>query len=80
MNIERTRKLVVVGDGMCGKTSLLYSFMHHSFDPTHTPTIFDTYAANIEVDGKKVKENKIIFRQYQFYSFIDHFRSFRYCR
>ena len=61
MSIERTRKLVVVGDGMCGKTSLLYAFLHQAFDPTHTPTIFDTYASNIEVDGKKVKEHTIIF-------------------
>jgi small GTP-binding protein len=58
INIEKTRKLVVVGDGMCGKTSLLYAFMHQTFDPSHTPTIFDTYAANIEVDNKKVKENR----------------------
>jgi hypothetical protein len=28
--------------------------MHKTFDPSHTPTIFDTYAADIEVDGKKV--------------------------
>ncbi len=52
--IEKNRKLVVVGDGMCGKTSLLYAFMHKGFDPSHTPTIFETYALDIQVDGKKV--------------------------
>jgi len=57
MGIEKTRKLVVVGDGMCGKTSLLYAFMHKAFDPLHIPTIFDTYAADIEVDDKKVSQN-----------------------
>jgi GTPase SAR1 family protein len=54
ISIEKTRKLVVVGDGMCGKTCLLYAFMHKSFDPSHTPTIFDTYAIDIQVDEKKV--------------------------
>jgi Ras family protein A len=59
--IEKTRKLVVVGDGMCGKTCLLYAFMHETFDPLHTPTIFDAYAADIQVDGKRVSQYKIIF-------------------
>ena len=54
IDIEKTRKLVVVGDGMCGKTSLLYAFMYKEFNPAHTPTIFDTYAEDIQVDGKKV--------------------------
>lgn len=58
--IEKTRKLVVVGDGMCGKTSLLYAFIYKTFDPTHTPTIFDTYATETEVDGKKVSEGRSI--------------------
>lgn len=52
--IEKTRKLVVVGDGMCGKTSLLYAFIYKTFDPSHTPTIFDTYATDTEIDGRKV--------------------------
>jgi len=37
-----TRKLVVVGDGMTGKTCLLYAFKDDDFDPTHPPTIFET--------------------------------------
>ena len=56
MIIEKPRKLVVVGDGMCGKTSLLYTFIYQTFDATHTPTIFDTYATEIQINGKKVSE------------------------
>lgn len=54
MTNEKTRKLVVVGDGMCGKTCLLYASMHQTFDLLHTPTIFETYATDIQVDGKRV--------------------------
>jgi small GTP-binding protein len=64
MSVEKTRKLVVVGDGMCGKTSLLYAFMYKEFDPSHTPTIFDTYAADIQVDEKKVSGYIIIFQKH----------------
>ena len=54
-----TRKLVVVGDGMTGKTCLLYAFKDDDFDPTHPPTIFETYLAEIEIDGKTVSLLKI---------------------
>lgn len=53
---QKTRKLVVVGDGMAGKTCLLYAFKDDSFDPSHPPTIFDTYPAEVELDGKTVNE------------------------
>ena len=35
-------KLVVVGDGACGKTSLLMYFKTGRFNLLHEPTIFDT--------------------------------------
>jgi len=54
MTNEKARKLVVVGDGMCGKTCLLYASMYKTFHPLHTPTIFETYATEIQVDGKRV--------------------------
>lgn len=59
-SITKTRKLVVVGDGMAGKTCLLYSYIYKTFDTTHTPTIFDTYAADIEINGKKVSLFNIV--------------------
>lgn len=53
---QKTRKLVVVGDGMAGKTCLLYAFKDDTFDPTHPPTIFDTYLAEVELEGKNVSQ------------------------
>ncbi|CAF0921059.1 unnamed protein product [Rotaria sp. Silwood1] len=51
---EKNRKLVVVGDGMCGKTCLLYAFVYDTFDPDHVPTIFDTYATTIQIDDERI--------------------------
>ncbi|CAF4927139.1 unnamed protein product, partial [Rotaria magnacalcarata] len=53
-NIRKSRKLVIVGDGMCGKTCLLFAFKDDRFIPTHDATIFDTYVADIQVDGKTI--------------------------
>ena len=52
--IRKNKKLVIVGDGMCGKTCLLFAFKDDRFIPTHDATIFDTYVADIRVDGKIV--------------------------
>ncbi|CAF1223575.1 unnamed protein product [Rotaria sordida] len=51
-SIRKHRKLVIVGDGMCGKTCLLFAFKDDRFIPTHDATIFDTYVADIQVDGR----------------------------
>ena len=48
------KKLVVVGDGECGKTSLLITFAKDEFPETYDPTVFETYVADIEVDGRPV--------------------------
>ncbi|AOW02815.1 small GTPase superfamily [Yarrowia lipolytica] len=48
------RKLVIVGDGACGKTSLLCVFTMGSFPSKYTPTVFDNYVADCRVDGKSV--------------------------
>ncbi|CAF1075437.1 unnamed protein product [Adineta ricciae] len=53
-SIQKSRKLVVVGDGMCGKTCLLFAFKDDEFTADHVPTVFDTYVAEIEVDNKTV--------------------------
>ncbi len=55
--MRRNKKLVIVGDGMCGKTCLLFAFKDDRFIPTHDATIFDTYVADIQVDGKTVRED-----------------------
>jgi small GTP-binding protein len=55
-SIRKNKKLVIVGDGMCGKTCLLFAFKDDRFITNHDATIFDTYVADIHVDGKTVKK------------------------
>ncbi|XP_004083500.1 rho-related GTP-binding protein RhoB [Oryzias latipes] len=47
------KKLVVVGDGACGKTCLLIVFSRDEFPEVYVPTVFETYVADIEVDNNK---------------------------
>jgi len=49
------KKLVVVGDGECGKTCLLIVFSKDEFPYEYVPTIFETYVANIEVDKQPIE-------------------------
>src|SRR5438045_1789651 len=49
------RKLVIVGDGACGKTSLLIVFCKGTFPEMYVPTVFETYFSTITVDGKTIE-------------------------
>lgn len=49
------RKLVIVGDGACGKTSLLYVFTLGEFPTEYHPTVFENYVTDCRVDGKPVQ-------------------------
>ncbi|AFR95892.1 rho family, other [Cryptococcus neoformans C23] len=49
------RKLVIVGDGAAGKTSLLNVFAVGHFSESYEPTVFDNYVTEIELDGKPVQ-------------------------
>ncbi|XP_074050993.1 rho-related GTP-binding protein RhoB [Macrotis lagotis] len=49
------KKLVVVGDGACGKTCLLIVFSKDEFPEVYVPTVFENYVADIEVDGRQVE-------------------------
>ncbi|KAG0014262.1 GTP-binding protein Rho1 [Entomortierella chlamydospora] len=49
------RKLVIVGDGACGKTCLLVVFSIGEFPEIHVPTVFENYVTDVHVDGKAVE-------------------------
>jgi len=47
--------VVLVGDGGCGKTSLLYVFSRDEFPERYLPTVFETSVADIQVNGRTVE-------------------------
>ncbi|KAI7872921.1 small GTPase superfamily [Spinellus fusiger] len=49
------KKLVVCGDGTCGKTSLLNVFTSGLFPETYEPTVFENYVQEISIDGKNIE-------------------------
>ncbi len=55
------KKLVIVGDGACGKTCLLIVFSKDQFPEVYVPTVFENYVADIEVDGKQVIRRRLGF-------------------
>ncbi|KAI8638756.1 small GTPase superfamily [Parasitella parasitica] len=50
------KKLVVVGDGGCGKTSLLVVYQKKEFPQQYVPTVFENYIANVPLDNGKIVE------------------------
>lgn len=51
----RTKKIVVVGDGACGKTCLLVTFTESRFPEEYAPTIYETSEKIITVNDEEVK-------------------------
>ncbi|KAJ3994296.1 P-loop containing nucleoside triphosphate hydrolase protein [Lentinula boryana] len=49
------RKVVVCGDGACGKTSLLNVFTRGFFTQVYEPTVFENYVHDIYVDDQLVE-------------------------
>ncbi|KAM7535429.1 hypothetical protein Aperf_G00000100627 [Anoplocephala perfoliata] len=46
-----SRKVIIVGDGMVGKSALLQAFVHGDFHENYIPTVFETTAMDVEVSG-----------------------------
>jgi Ras homolog gene family, member A len=55
MNGAIRKKLVIVGDGACGKTCLLIVFSKDQYPEVYVPTVFENYVAEIEVEGKLIE-------------------------
>ncbi|KAJ1929118.1 GTP-binding protein Rho1, partial [Linderina macrospora] len=51
------RKLVIIGDGGCGKTCLLHVYREGEFPPNdqYIPTIFEEWVAELRIDGRAVE-------------------------
>ncbi|KAF8328855.1 signal transducer [Cantharellus anzutake] len=49
------RKLVVVGDGGCGKTCLLIVYAENRFPEAYIPTVFENYVTQVNFEGKEIE-------------------------
>uniref|UniRef100_A0A8C2LTZ2 Ras homolog family member D n=1 Tax=Cricetulus griseus TaxID=10029 RepID=A0A8C2LTZ2_CRIGR len=47
-------KVVLVGDGGCGKTSLMMVFADGAFPESYSPTVFERYNVTLQMKGKPV--------------------------
>ncbi|XP_050174129.1 rho-related GTP-binding protein RhoF isoform X2 [Myiozetetes cayanensis] len=50
-------KVVIVGDGGCGKTSLLMVYAKGSFPEQYAPSVFEKYTTSVTVGKKEVTLN-----------------------
>ncbi|CDH11270.1 probable GTP-binding protein RHO3 [Zygosaccharomyces bailii ISA1307] len=48
------KKIVILGDGACGKTSLLNVFTRGYFPKVYEPTVFENYIHDIFVDNRHI--------------------------
>jgi len=49
------KKLVVVGDGGCGKTCLLIVYAENRFPEAYIPTVFENYVTQVSFEGKEIE-------------------------
>ncbi|KAI8639411.1 Rho1 GTPase [Parasitella parasitica] len=50
--LPKRAKLVVVGDGACGKTCLLYVYTKQGFPKHYVPTVFQSFVGEVDLDGE----------------------------
>ncbi|KAI7793502.1 rho-related GTP-binding protein RhoF [Triplophysa rosa] len=50
-------KIVIVGDGGCGKTSLLMVYAKGDFPEKYAPSVFDKYVTTVNHGGKDIQLN-----------------------
>lgn len=56
----RTGKIVLVGDGACGKTCLLEVFKRNTFPEEYIPTVVDNFTKVVEFDKEKHKSVRLL--------------------
>ena len=49
------KKIVIIGDGACGKTCLMLVYEKGVFPETYIPTIFENTTKLVEYDGKSME-------------------------
>lgn len=57
MKIRETNKVVVMGAGGVGKTSIIVQFMEGFFSSTYKPTVEDYYRHTIQLPGENYSVN-----------------------
>ncbi|CAF3839842.1 unnamed protein product [Adineta steineri] len=69
--LQERRKVVIVGDAMCGKTCLLFAFKDDQFVSTSGITMLNKYQKNVQIDEKII--------DFIFYDTtgIEHYENFR---
>lgn len=50
---QKSGKVVVVGDGACGKTCLLEVFRRNQFPETYIPTVVDNFVKEVKIEDDK---------------------------
>jgi len=55
---EKPKKVVLIGDGSCGKSCFLFRFTDNEFQEGYIPTIFENITKEYDLNGQK-KELKI---------------------
>ncbi|XP_012669734.1 rho-related GTP-binding protein RhoF [Clupea harengus] len=50
-------KIVIVGDGGCGKTSLLMVYAKGNFPEKYAPSVFEKYVTTVSLGGKEIQLN-----------------------
>lgn len=53
--VDLKKKLVVVGDGGCGKTCLLIVYAENRFPEAYVPTVFENYVTIVQHEGKHIE-------------------------
>ncbi|CAJ0916505.1 unnamed protein product, partial [Mesorhabditis belari] len=53
----KSKKIVVVGDSICGKNALIITFMTNEFPKTWVPTVIENYSKTITIDEKQIELN-----------------------